>query len=1017
MRVGAWRIGAMAALACAVATTHPTQAAPAAAAPTATTTAPPNTGKPPPKIPPPATPAAQHIDPSFNAATGRAWIVAMKNSSIGPFSRIRYFCSDGQILEPKAFICEPFGGGYQHGEWNAQTLKLRAAGFPIANLLVTVAPEQVTGPDADPDLLSILVIERFLISYDDGWIYRKAQFYRGAIQDHNEKEAARSLLAAITAQTSNGQDLPYLELREAARSFPHGADTPSLSKVRSMAVVLDEKDPSFHPLRSRIHNSPEAADAARVRAYAMSSTAKPELKAGYQELVDAIDQAYQPPPLSLALMRIKRFLREEKMQSALQDLITAQTAAEAPGATFDARLKSSSDILVWLRDSGYAAAARNARVPVIDASLDAEQAFMVAASQALPTMPTLTREQRLAWLASTQRALYGMGLLTDRESGSLTARLDSLSGKATLSDYRDALVYLERASAWCGNRLSYTYGNGIARLQPIEPLVDAFVPDRLRASPLLFYSSVLQTLRVDVDQVSGVSQQLFGESAGGGLRRLNPGIARGVLRTSLKDAGAGSAPAIYLVPETTSDLPAAAGILTEAEGNPVSHVQLLARNLGVPNVVVTRELLPKLDAYDGKAIVVAASTGGLVEIAEDGPKWDKVLGQGAQKPSVVIVPDLVKLNLLRAEFISTANLRASDSGRICGPKAAHVGELTHRFPENVSPGIAVTFGIYRELLNEPVKAGGPSMFEWMKQQYAEIAVRRRLDPANHAKRVNTFLDFTRDWIAKEPLPPSLLDRMRGAMLDRFGMEGTYGVFVRSDTNIEDLPGFTGAGLNLTLPNLVGFDNTVKALREVWASPFTERAYGWRQDLMDQPEHVYVSVLLHKSVRNEKSGVMVTADVDTGDQKTLTVATSLGVGGGVDGEASESLHIDAESGKASLLSSATAREKRILPVTGGATMVPAAAPDAVLSQDEIDKLAKFARRLPKEYVELHDDQGNVTPADIEFGFVKGNLMLQQIRPFLQNRSATRQEYLQQMDAQLRKNDSKKVDLGDKPESGS
>jgi hypothetical protein len=163
--------------------------------------------------------------------------------------------------------------------------------------------------------------------------------------------------------------------------------------------------------------------------------------------------------------------------------------------------------------------------------------------------------------------------------------------------------------------------------------------------------------------------------------------------------------------------------------------------------------------------------------------------------------------------------------------------------------------------------------------------------------------------------------------------------------------------------------------------------------------------------------MVTADVDTGDQKTLTVATSLGVGGGVDGEASESLHIDAESGKASLLSSATAREKRILPVTGGATMVPAAAPDAVLSQDEIDKLAKFARRLPKEYVELHDDQGNVTPADIEFGFVKGNLMLQQIRPFLQNRSATRQEYLQQMDAQLRKNDSKKVDLGDKPESGS
>jgi len=1013
MRVGVWRTGAMLALACAVANTQ-AQTAPAAAKPATPSPARPAAlRKLPPKIPPPQTPAAQQIDPAFDAETGRAWITAMKSSAVGPFSRIRYFCADGQILEPKAYICEPFGGGYQHGEWSAQTKKLRASGYPIANLLVTVAPEQITGPGADPDLLAILVIERFLISYDDGWIYRRAQYYRGAIQDHNEKEAARSLLAAITASSTQ---LPYVELREAARAFPHGADTPSLGKVRSMAVVLDEKDPHFHPLRSRIHNAPEAADAARVRAYASSSSARADLKAGYAELVSAIDQAYQPAPLSLALTRLKRYVRGEEPLKAMQTLIEAQTAAEAAGASFDARLKSAADVLVWLRDHGYAAVNPNARTAALDASLDAEQAFMVAASQALPAMPQLTREQRLQWLGPAARALYGMGLLTDREAESQAAALESLSGKVKLTEYRDELEYLERASAWCDSRLGYYYGAGLERLRPIEPLVEAFVPDRLRASPLLFYSTVLQTLRVDVDQVSGVSQQMFGAGAGGGLRRLNPGIARGLLRTSIKNAGAGSEPAIFLVPETTSDLPAAAGILTEAEGNPVSHVQLLARNLGIPNVVVSRELIPRLAPYDGKKIVLAASTGGLVEIAEDGPKWDAVLGQGAQKPSVVIVPDLVKLNLLRADFIPTSTLRASDSGRICGPKAAHVGELTHRFPENVSPGLAVTFGIYRELLNEPVKAGGPPMFEWMKQQYAEIAVRRRLDPSRHAQRVNAFLDFTRGWIAKQPLPPTLLMRMRGAMLERFGMEGTYGVFVRSDTNIEDLPGFTGAGLNLTIPNLVGFEDTVAALRKVWASPFTERAYGWRQDLMDQPEHVYVSVLLHQSVRNQKSGVMITADVNTGDRDSLTVATSLGVGGGVDGEASESLHVDIDSGEARLLSSATAREQRVLLSSGGASMVAAPAPEAVLSQDEIGKLAKFARELPKQYPELHDDEGKSTPADIEFGFVAGHLMLQQIRPFLQNRSASRQDYLAKMDAQLRKNDTKKVDLGDKPEAG-
>ena len=48
------------------------------------------------------------------------------------------------------------------------------------------------------------------------------------------------------------------------------------------------------------------------------------------------------------------------------------------------------------------------------------------------------------------------------------------------------------------------------------------------------------------------------------------------------------------------------------------------------------------------------------------------------------------------------------------------------------------------------------------------------------------------------------------MAKEFGADFRGGVFIRSDTNVEDLPGFTGAGLNLTLFNIVGFDNVVKA---------------------------------------------------------------------------------------------------------------------------------------------------------------------------------------------------------------
>ena len=43
------------------------------------------------------------------------------------------------------------------------------------------------------------------------------------------------------------------------------------------------------------------------------------------------------------------------------------------------------------------------------------------------------------------------------------------------------------------------------------------------------------------------------------------------------------------------------------------------------------------------------------------------------------------------------------------------------------------------------------------------------------------------------------------------------MFVRSSTNSEDLPGFNGAGLYDTLPNVVGKKAIGEALKGVWAS--------------------------------------------------------------------------------------------------------------------------------------------------------------------------------------------------------
>jgi rifampicin phosphotransferase len=278
-----------------------------------------------------------------------------------------------------------------------------------------------------------------------------------------------------------------------------------------------------------------------------------------------------------------------------------------------------------------------------------------------------------------------------------------------------------------------------------------------------------------------------------------------------------------------------------------------------------------------------------------------------------------------------------------------------------------------------------------------------------------ILSRVRAWIENTDPGAEFRERLKLSLENVFGSGGTYGVFVRSDTNIEDLPGFTGAGLNLTVPHVVGFEEIVQAISRVWASPFTERAFGWRQAVMDQPEHVYASVLLLKSVPVDKSGVMVTVDVDTGRGDQLTLAASEGVGGAVSGQSAEELRIDTATGTIRLMAEATEPLKRILLPQGGISKVPASGNDTLLQPEEIDQLRELAISLPERFPSLRDPSGHVIPADVEFGFLNHRLVLFQIRPFVENSQARKNSILIDMDVGLKELAHQRVDLSDKPGS--
>lgn len=937
-------------------------------------------------------------DDAANRARHRTWIEQMKASPRGPFDAIRWFCQDGRVLMPQDMRCADKGKGWQHGQWSAQTQQLRAKGYRVATLLAGLDAEKAVSDPSWPEAWAQLLVERFLVASDDGWILRQAQFYRGAIQEEDERDAAHRLLLAMAAR-DDWIGWRYAALRMGARLLPHGADSASALRVRNLAAAMADREAAFQPLRVKIHGSPDAGDAQAVRRWA-ALPAHAALHAQAEALAAEIDRLHAGVPLADRLHTAARALAD--VPGRLPSALVEAQRLYAAGATAQRRLFLSAELLLILRNA-LPGARPAQRLSIVDLSLAVELDHFNAAGELQATGGPITRRQMIERLRAGLDAAYGAALIGRRQYLELDGQFSLLNRTDTmpLADYLPALRTAGLLPGWAAQALKMQVGPAMAKLAEIEPKAALFVQDQLRGSPMLSYSKTVDALSRDGNRAAGVQHRLLGEAIGAGFHALNPGLARGVLqaRPDMSRLDAFRPDGIYVVPETIADLPPLAGILTAGAGNPLSHVQLLARNLGIPNVAVDESLLPALQRADAQPIVLAVSPAGLVAIEPDGPRWDAVFGGHDASPlNVVFEADLTKLDLSQKDFVSLDRLRARDSGRTVGPKAAKLGELKSHFPDRVAPGVGIPFGLYRQaVLDRPYRGGPLTVYQWMVQSF------RRLEAmASGSAEAQAYGEALRaeiyTVIRNTDPGPAFKRRLREAMAREFGPGFKGGVFIRSDTNVEDLPGFTGAGLNLTLFNVAGFERIVKGILEVWASPYTARAWGWRQSHMKGPEHVYPAVLLLKTVPSDVSGVMITQDVDTGDGRWLTVAVNEGVGGAVDGQAAESVRIHRDSAAVRLLSTATAPTRLVPRAAGGIATQPVSGREALLGPEEVRQLIDFAAAIPKQFPQAGSD-GTPVAADVEFAFVGGRLWLLQIRPFNESRAARGAQTLIAMDRQL------------------
>ncbi len=722
-------------------------------------------------------------------------------------------------------------------------------------------------------------------------------------------------------------------------------------------------------------------DAARVRDYAI--TGRKELQSDYRQLAALIDELSKPP-----LDPYREALRLQLTDTHLEEM------REPTEIVVDDHFAWASQLLAKIRKKLPRAPSDDIQLQWLELSDRLEFELFRTANQLLAKLPTASRRQQLDWIALGIDGLYGTGMLSNRERNSLNSSLKILrSPPLSLENYQLELSQLARLSRWAENRLRYHFENPLLRLSRLDTRFRTFIPERLRGSPLLPISRMIDNLQADSRQLRGVSHHLFGAETSG-LQPLNPGLARGKLEIVADPRQHDfSAEGIYLLPETVENLPPVAGILSRGIGNSLSHIQLLARNLGIPNISIDESLLTEFARHQGETILVAVSPGGVVRINVENENQQKSFNRNRQQPDFQIEADRQKLDLQQTAILRLDQLRAGDSGRIAGPKGANLGELKRLYPQLVPDALVIPFGRFHQFIEQTRAPDGQTLLAWMRSHYQQLAER----PDVSAR--NKFLRRLREQIISAPLEQGFLDELRTRLQTNFGVDGSYGVFVRSDTNVEDLPNFTGAGLNKTVPHVVGFVNIVRAIRTVWASPFSDRAFSWRQTHMRAPEQLYVSVVLMASVAAEKSGVMATIDLSTGSNRYVQVATNEGVGGAVSGQRAEEVLIDSQGDRVRLLTQTSADRKHILLPQGGIKKIQASAPEQLLSTAELRILRQMAAELPRRFPDLLNPDGSSKPADIEFGFQEGKFILFQIRPLVESTRLKNDLLLQELDAGL------------------
>lgn len=334
---------------------------------------------------------------------------------------------------------------------------------------------------------------------------------------------------------------------------------------------------------------------------------------------------------------------------------------------------------------------------------------------------------------------------------------------------------------------------------------------------------------------------------------------------------------ILVSDDIPNDLPAVRALITTQLQTPLCHVALLCANRRAPNIAV-RNALTDFAPFEGKRVKLTCSLLDYqVAMAtdQDYEEWKaSPAGQRTLNPlrsSRAAIPlscnDVIKGLIDIAPLQAVGEIEAVEGA--IGAKASQIARLqkvsslpAHCFTV-ITPAFVIPFHYYQNHVKNaiPLQDGERVPMEKL------IAAADTLQTRDIASKLGTVQQqlIESDHFDEELLK-LVIKRLEDGLAPGGWLEHAGGAIFRSSTNVEDLPGFNGAGLYLSEPlkkdDLRDAEKVAETIKRVWASVWTTRGFMERSDFGLDQRRVRMAILVMPfldATRLVCNGVCITAN--------------------------------------------------------------------------------------------------------------------------------------------------------------